>query len=44
MIAKEELEKTILKTLQNSGDNILDDDDAVAVLNKSRADSEVFAR
>ena len=44
MIAKVKLEKTILITLQNSGENILDDEDAVAVLNKSRADSEIFAR
>lgn len=41
-VAKKNLEVAILTALDNAGDNILDDDDAVAILEKSRVESKNF--
>ena len=43
-VAKKQLEKDILEALENSGDNILEDEDAVQVLENSRIKSKVFER
>ena len=38
------MEKDILQALENSGDNILEDEEAVQVLENSRLKSKVFDR
>ncbi len=41
-VAKKNLEIAILKALESAGENILDDDDTVGILEKSRVDSKIF--